>query len=54
MLSPEYLTPYRSAEGQIVLSGVVLVFFGALLAMQRLAIVVAPERFVGRREDPRP
>lgn len=53
-LSPEYLAPYRSAEGQIVLSGVVLVFFGALLAMQRLAIVVAPDRFVGRREEVRP
>ena len=54
VLSPEYLAPYRSAEGQIVLSGVVLVFFGALLAMQRLAIVVAPDRFVGRREEVRP
>jgi hypothetical protein len=51
VLSPEYLAPYRSAEGQVVLSGVILVFFGALLAMQRLAIVVAPDRFVGRREE---
>jgi len=49
MLSPEYLAPYQSPEGQFVLSGVVLTFFGALLAMQRLAVVVAPERFVGRR-----
>jgi Flp pilus assembly protein TadB len=51
VLSPEYLAPYRSAEGQVVLSGVILVFFGALLAMQRLAFVVAPDRFVGRREE---
>jgi tight adherence protein B len=53
MLSPEYLAPYQSPEGQFVLSGVVLTFFGALLAMQRLAVVVAPERFVGRRIENR-
>ena len=53
MLSPEYLAPYRSAEGQLVLSAVVLVFFAALLMMQRLAVVVAPDRFVGRRTEAR-
>ncbi len=53
VLSPEYLAPYRSAEGQLVLSAVVLVFFTALLMMQRLAVVVAPDRFVGRRTEAR-
>lgn len=53
VLSPEYLAPYRSAEGQLVLSAVVLVFFAALLMMQRLAVVVAPDRFVGRRTEAR-
>jgi hypothetical protein len=30
-----------------------LVFFAALLMMQRLAVVVAPDRFVGRRTEAR-
>ena len=53
ILSPDYLSPYRSAQGQLVLSGVVMIFFGALLMMQRLAVVVAPDRFVGRRVEVR-
>jgi len=51
VLSPEYLAPYRTAEGQLVLSVIVLVFFGALLLMQRLSVIVAPDRFVGRRTE---
>jgi len=54
VLSPEYLAPYRTAEGQLVLSVIVLVFFGALLLMQRLSVIVAPDRFVGRRTGARP
>jgi len=54
VLSPEYLAPYRTAEGQLVLSVIVLVFFGALLLMQRLSVIVAPDRFVGRRTEARP
>jgi len=53
VLSPDYLAPYRSAEGQVVLSVIVLVFFGALLLMQRLSVIVAPDRFVGRRAEVR-
>ena len=49
LVSPDYLAPYRTAEGQVVLSGVVLVFFGALFLMQRLSLVASPDRFVGRR-----
>lgn len=48
LLSPDYLAPYHTAEGQVVLSAVVLVFFAALLLMQRLSAVNAPDRFVGR------
>ena len=51
IVSPDYLAPYRSAEGQVVLSAVVLVFFGALLLMQRMSAVSAPERFVGRTTE---
>jgi Flp pilus assembly protein TadB len=49
MFSPRYLEPYQTAQGQIVLSLVILTFAGALLSMQRLAALVVPERFVGRR-----
>jgi Flp pilus assembly protein TadB len=49
LISPDYLAPYRSAEGQVVLSAVVLVFFGALFLMQRLSLIVSPDRFVGRQ-----
>lgn len=51
VFSPDYLAPYRSAEGQLVLSAVVIIFFGALLMMQRLAMVVVPDRFIGRRAE---
>lgn len=53
VLSPEYLAPYRTSEGQFVLSGVVLLFFVALLGMQKLSVVAAPDRFVGRRSEVR-
>ena len=49
VFSPRYLEPYQTAQGQLVLSVVVLTFAGALLSMQRLAALVVPERFVGRR-----
>lgn len=48
-LAPDYLEPYQTTEGQIVLSGIILLFFGALLMMQRLAVIAVPERFIGRR-----
>ena len=49
VFSPRYLEPYQTAQGQLVLSLVILTFAGALLSMQRLAALVVPERFVGRR-----
>lgn len=53
LFSPDYLSPYRTAEGQVVLSVIVCVFFAALLLMQRFAVVEAPERFIGRRTEQR-
>lgn len=52
LLSPEYLEPYRTPEGQVVLSVIILVFFAAIIIMQRFAVVSAPERFIGRRAEP--
>lgn len=49
LLSPDYLAPYRSTDGQLVLSMIILIFFASLLLMQRLAMITAPERFIGRR-----
>ncbi|NDE67624.1 MAG: type II secretion protein F, partial [Actinobacteria bacterium] len=42
MFSPRYLEPYQTAQGQLVLSLVILTFAGALLSMQRLAALVVP------------
>ena len=54
VLSPDYLAPYRTAEGQVVLSSIVMIFYAALLLMQRFAVVAAPERFIGRRQVSNP
>lgn len=51
ILAPEYLEPYHTAEGQVVLSGIIFIFFGALFMMQRLAVIAVPERFIGRRKS---
>jgi Flp pilus assembly protein TadB len=48
-LSPDYLAPYRSTDGQLVLSVIILVFVASLVLMQRMAMITAPERFIGRR-----
>lgn len=53
ILSPDYLAPYRSTEGQLVLSMIILVFLASLLLLQRLAMIAAPERFIGRRHEAR-
>jgi tight adherence protein B len=44
-----YLAPYGSVTGQIVLLAVIGLFAGALAAMDRMGRIVMPERFVGRR-----
>jgi membrane protein implicated in regulation of membrane protease activity len=42
----EYLAPFGSAEGQIVLTMVMALFAAALVMMHRLARIEAPDRFV--------
>lgn len=50
VLDREYLSPYDTAMGQVVLAGIVCLFAGSLLAMERMGRVALPDRFVGRRE----
>ena len=50
IFSADYLSPYATATGQVVLVGIGALFFVALLLMQRLSELAMPERFVRRRE----
>ena len=45
----EYLRPYDSAGGQLVLCAIVTTFIGSFVAMQRLARIATPERFTAAR-----
>ena len=49
VLSADYLAPYATASGQVVLLGIGAVFAVALLLMQRLSQLTMPERFIRRR-----
>lgn len=51
IFSADYLTPYATATGQVVLLSIGALFAGALLLMQRLSELTMPERFVRRRES---
>ena len=48
LVDREYLRPYDSLSGQLVLAAVVLVFAGALAAMDRLGEIRLPDRFLVR------
>lgn len=48
LLNPAYLEPYTDATGQVVLAGILGVFTGALVAMERLSRFGLPERFMLR------
>jgi Flp pilus assembly protein TadB len=50
ILSREYLAPYRSASGQLVLVIVAGLFAGGVVLMERMAQIDLPERFVPRRQ----
>lgn len=50
IFSADYLSPYATAMGQVVLVCIGALFFVALLQMQRLSELAMPERFVRRRE----
>jgi len=44
----QYLEPYDSFAGQVVLSVIVLVFASAVVAMERMGRIRLPERFLAR------
>jgi len=48
LLNPAYLDPYTDATGQVVLAGILGVFTGAFVAMERLSRFGLPERFTLR------
>jgi Flp pilus assembly protein TadB len=50
ILSSDYLAPYRSASGQLVLVVVASLFAGGVVLMERMAAIDLPERFVPRRQ----
>lgn len=50
-LDDDYLAPYGSITGQVVLAGVIALFGGSIIAMDRMGRLVMPERFVGRRGE---
>jgi tight adherence protein B len=45
----EYLRPYDTAGGQLVLCVIVMSFIGSFVAMQRLARIATPARFTAAR-----
>lgn len=46
VLDRDYLSPYDSATGQLVLMVIAAMFAGALVAMERLGRIELPERFI--------
>jgi tight adherence protein B len=49
-LDPNYMSAYSNFVGQIVLSIIVLMFVGSLMAMDRMGRIALPERFIARRD----
>ena len=49
IFSRSYLEPYDTAVGQVVLLGIGAIFAASLIAMDRMARIELPERFVARR-----
>ncbi len=46
----EYLSVYSSFEGQIILSGIFILFGCALVMLDQFSRLAAPQRFIRRRE----
>ena len=46
----EYLSVYSSFEGQIILSGIFILFGCALVMLDQFSRIAAPQRFIRRRE----
>lgn len=49
VINADYLAPYGSTSGQLVLVAVIGMFAAALAAMERLGRITMPERFIARR-----
>ncbi|MFM9071237.1 MAG: type II secretion system F family protein [Acidimicrobiaceae bacterium] len=49
----EYLSVYSSFEGQIILSGIFILFGIALVMLEQFSRIAAPQRFIRRRETAR-
>lgn len=52
VLNPEYVEPYATFEGQVVLSAVIALFAAGFLWLRRLATFDMPARFLGASENP--
>lgn len=48
-LDDAYLAPYGTPMGQLVLVGVIGLFGGSIVAMDRMGRLMVPERFIARR-----
>ena len=46
----EYLSVYSSFEGQVILSGIFILFGSALVMLDQFSRIAAPQRFIRRRE----
>lgn len=49
LLDDTYLAPYETLDGQMVLTAVIGLFAGSVLAMARMGRLSEPDRFIGRR-----
>ena len=49
----EYLNVYSSFEGQIILSGILILFGCSLIMLDQFSRIAAPQRFIRRRETVR-
>ena len=49
----DYLSVYSSFEGQVILSGIFILFGCALVMLDQFSRIVAPQRFIRRRETAR-
>ncbi len=49
----EYLSVYSSFEGQIILSGIFILFGCSLIMLDQFSRIAAPQRFIRRRESTR-
>jgi Flp pilus assembly protein TadB len=47
----EYLEPYDSAGGQVVLTAIIAAFGASFVLMERMGRIEMPERFIARRPD---